>query len=214
MIRAAIFLGVICCVGVGCAQPKAGSWSPNNASETDRLINELASRYPPANPNLDILPRNSVDPDSPAGRDVDRVQRAMEQLEAMGLSAFPALVAGSKDTRYSFSRTEACWVNYDVGYACYEIIARQVEGYPGTAPEGFKGQPEYISHVWQGEGLKAWWARNSHKSLEELQVEAINWEIAEDRANLNDGRHRDWYTRDLASRQLILKGLVGNNEVP
>jgi hypothetical protein len=211
-----IILCLICSFGSSCTQPKPSEAVSAPVSESEKLIEQLAARFPPAHPNGDIDGTGYPDPNSPAGQDAARVHRAIEQLSNMGMKAFPALVAASDDKQYSYSDTSSCWWNYTVGDACREIIEKHVENFPGPKPEPFKGEPSFTWHVFRSKGVKSWWATHSKMTLRDMHLEAIQWEIEQDKVKMNDGLnfHRDLLGKDLASRQQILKLLVEPTTAP
>jgi len=97
----------------------------------------------------------------------------VEKLVAMGMDAFPELIAHLDDQRFCGYWETAEVGPIHVGPICEEIMERQVEPFhydvhapiiiawvPQTLPRGKKTD-------WE-----AWWKKNKDKSLRELQIEA------------------------------------------
>lgn len=106
-----------------------------------------------------------------------KVLDAWIALLRKGIDAFPQLVANADDLRYCCSAHGANGdVNISVGGACHHIIVNQVAIFhdvvdhpaPGAAPRHFAD-----------EGLAAWWAKNQHRTLLELQIEATKQALKE-----------------------------------
>ena len=112
-----------------------------------------------------------------------RVDRATEQLTRLGTAAFPALIAHRDDQRYSHTIIRAFSgsrsgkesplrsIDYTVGGTCVDIIARQLN--PGDEyPDR-----DFIPACVPPAKLPNWWAARSSKSLVDLQKEAVQWRI-------------------------------------
>ena len=186
-------LVLLAVVAFSCVSPATDTEPEQSNAEVRALIEELAARFPPAH-ETGFHDLNEFfglgHRDDPRERDAERVSAARDRLKEMGPVAFPDLVACSDDTRYSFSRVVAAWVNHSVGQACFEIIAEQIDHVPGRS--GYKDNPEYIYHVSRTIGLKKWWARNKHRALRDLQIESVRWTIAQEKARgfPDDARRR------------------------
>lgn len=125
---------------------------------------------------------------SDADRQVQaRVDRATEELTRLGTIAFPALIAHRDDQRYSRTIVRAFSgsrsgkesplhsIDYTVGSTCVEIIAKQLN--PGDEyPDR-----DFIPACVPPAKLPEWWAARSSKSLIDLQKEAVQWRIAEEK---------------------------------
>jgi hypothetical protein len=120
-----------------------------------------------------------------------RVFEAWQKLRSLGLDAFPAVIKRLDDDRYSFTN-DGAWVkeNWTVGRACADIICGHLQPF-GTLPyaRGNKGdsrpfvlRPSYCAEhgLSSPELAAAWWSKNKDKKLLELQIEAIEWTIAEE----------------------------------
>jgi len=117
-----------------------------------------------------------------------RVQQAYDALKAMGVSAFPDLVANSADERYSFSTWEAAWCNYTVGDACFMIVVERADfwgyGYKSRDLPGGRVfmKPRFLYEIRRTTGLKAWWEARKDWSVAEMQMEAVKWTIEKEQA--------------------------------
>ncbi len=152
------------------------------------LIGELASKFPPLHADGDSMVTDAFMPRDPSPRtyDEDRVQRAMKDLTAMGVSAFPDLIENLSDRRFSQSTNYQAWENESVGDTCFGIIESQVDFY-GTGyltREGEDGQqhlkPQYLWDIRDEGGLMEWWGARKGRSLTELQVESLRWTISKE----------------------------------
>src|SRR5258706_10749360 len=176
-------------MAAGCAARARSVAKQQVRSETRELIEELASRFTPKHRSgendLSMWSDPAVgggaifqpNPDTPEWRDFARVQAAYHRLKAKGIAAFPDLVESSDDQRYSFSLIVAAWSNHSVGDACFMIMEEEVDFRPyvykgRTGSEGrHSGQPRYLAHVRDGEGLRRWWGHLKMHGLGESQME-------------------------------------------
>lgn len=110
---------------------------------------------------------------------------AVAELQRFGTEAFPALIAARNDKRQSIALRAV--IPHTVGLACHCIVENQIVDLPG----GFGG-----CHYWQRTGadgrehdqpsyfkerpLEEWWPKNAHRTLLDLRIEALEWQIAEE----------------------------------
>jgi hypothetical protein len=155
-------------------------------TEAAQLVEELVSRFPPAQEDGDSGMGGGPVEDTPRRREALRVRNAYDRLKSMGAAAFDDLVAASDDGRYSFSKVYAALRNHSVGDACFMILESQVDtyGYGYKSRDGANGEhavkPQYLWHVRETEGLKHWWENRGGLGVRALQIESITWTIAKE----------------------------------
>jgi len=126
--------------------------------------------------------------DTPTSDPRGQAFEAAEELTAYGRTAFPALIAHFDDRRQSvaFRRTNRA----TVGLACFAIIEDQV--YP--TPSDYRGsfyrtgadgktheRPLFLKPgLFDRSTAAVWLAAREHKSLLEIQIEALTWLIGEE----------------------------------
>lgn len=159
--------------------------------EIRALVDQLVSPNPkPITGDED----KSVAPDYrlPPGFDKEkqkRVREAVVQLRKIGPRAFPALIERWNDERYcvtTFHRLSEYSHNATAGGVCQMTIFDQLQPYsiwPRSEddPRGKPKRPGYASKflVSQQEA-RAWWEKNKQKTLFEMQLEVLDWVIAEE----------------------------------
>jgi hypothetical protein len=104
--------------------------------------------------------------------------KAHAKLKQLGISAYPVLVLNVHDKR------PACLCfsgdimgQATVGETCLDIISMQVEKYSYRG----KAYPSYLTP----DSIEPWWRDSKGKSLVELQIEALQWTIAQLETNKN-----------------------------
>ena len=186
------FACVVCFVAAGCSSPPGApsetvllSPSDSNVSE---MIEALVSKYPPRVLDGEWGDVGSIfgrgdRPMTPEDEDALRVLRVREKLRGLGLPAFGALITSVDDERYSYSAVFSASRNLSVGDACFMIVESQVDFY-GTgykARDGADGKPSYLRHLRERKRLGQWWVDRRGRPLRELQVESLEWTIAQER---------------------------------
>lgn len=190
------FACVVCFVAAGCSSPPGApsetvllSPSDSNVSE---MIEALVSKYPPRVLDGEWGDVGSIfgrgdRPMTPEDEDALRVLRVREKLRGLGLPAFGALITSVDDERYSYSAVFSASRNLSVGDACFMIVESQVDFY-GTgykARDGADGRravkPSYLRHLRERKRLGQWWVDRRGRPLRELQVESLEWTIAQER---------------------------------
>src|SRR5260221_489476 len=100
-----------------------------------------------------------------------------------------AFWSATKSRRRGYMRfmIVAAWSNHSVGGACFMIMEEEVYFRPyvdkgRTGSEGrHSGQPRYLAHVRDGEGLRSWWAHWKMHGLREIQMESLTWMIEQEK---------------------------------
>lgn len=108
-----------------------------------------------------------------------KVWAAADALHKLGVRAFPQLIEHFDDERFCFSQdslSESKTHQQSVGQLCRQIVSIQVDmriGWRGVRdPRGTPGAgSSLVPH--EIEAVQAWWERNQHKQLWELQVDSI-----------------------------------------
>jgi hypothetical protein len=186
-------VAVGCCL-LGVPVPDSGTGLSDARIET--LIEELAS------PNEAPTKRSGSGLRLPPGYDrsaQQEVYEARRRLFALGTQAFGVLIKHFDDDRYcSTQDTGYVDENWSVGKTCYLILKCNVQAY-GSRPYALKAKgdkrevrkipfrPEYVDD----NGLKnanmaaEWWEARKNNSLAELQIEALEWAIAQESRDPN-----------------------------
>lgn len=169
--------------------------------ESNELVERLASPNPkPITGDED----KSVAPDYrlPPGFDQKkqkRVRDAIETLRGLGTRAFPALIERWDDKRYcvtTFHRLSEYSRNATVGEICQKTIFDQLQPYgywPMTDddPRGKPKRPGYPGRFLRSKkAAQEWWAKHKDKAMFEIQLEVLDWAIAE------EAKHPDDYTAE------------------
>jgi hypothetical protein len=169
---------------------KAAAEPDEKDSQVEALIEQLAS----PNQRPLISARGGADPRDldpiPNNYDVNaqkKVMAAWGRLAAMGEKAFNSLIAHLGDERYSYTYVTGPGAlhNQSVSDACAAILGNSINAYRSLARPLFTGRkPEFfpyelrLKNGWKTSGeLKSWFAERRGKQLWELQVEAAQWAI-------------------------------------
>ena len=172
----------VCAVAAGC-RTLSGLFGDDLPEDVPGLIEALASpNYFPRAAGQDLIYPDGFDHGAQK-----RVRRAEQRLRDRGPAAFPDLVAKLEDARYAYSEYYDQWRNPLVGEVCFYIIEDQVDfdGYDYKTRLGADGkQHEKPSCLWsictQGK-MQEWWKARAGKTLTELQTEAVEWTVAEEK---------------------------------
>jgi hypothetical protein len=146
---------------------------------SEREINALIQQLVSPNRAPDLVGAYA---EYPVGYDRDaqkRVWHAWHQLFPLGKRAFPYLFNHFDDKRYSFTADGGSSdFNWSVGRACSDILIGHLQPYGKARPP----LPSYSKHynLRDSAGAKLWWETRKDKSLRELQIEALEWVIAEE----------------------------------
>lgn len=169
-------------------------------------------------PNIQgLLPNYPSDFDHHAQK---KVFVAMDQLRLMGQDAFEALIAHGDDKEYSYTGLYAAYVDQSVGEVCLGIIEAQVitggRGY--KAREGADGKYHvspsflYFSKYYAApesrrSGFSKWYDDHKNKTLREMQAEALEWRIEQEKAiGFPDEKEREYFLHPLERHLAELKG--------
>jgi hypothetical protein len=210
----------LACLAAACEQSGRPSTQPiQTQSETRKLIGQLASHFPPEHENgshgSKLIGIGSSDEQSPRSQDAMRVEAARQSLTALGIAAFPDLVAASDDDRYSYSQVNAALWNYSVGDACFGILESQVDFYGCgyKSRDGAEGRsavkPSYLRHARHNGGLAAWWASHQGRAITELQIESLRWTISQEESiGFVDAKQRREIIEPLETRLATLVAIA------
>jgi len=156
--------------------------------QIEALVNDLVSPNQP--------PRTGgVYARFPAGYDREaqkRVRRAFHKLRELAPRSFPFLFDHFDDKRYSLTEDSGDTdKNYTVGQLCRDILASHLQpdvwGHKegGTSFRRRPSEPDYLAHykLFQPEHARKWWAGRKDKWLRELQLEVLEWILAEETAS-------------------------------
>jgi hypothetical protein len=184
-----IVIGLLLSPGLwGCSSEKP---TPPMDPEIQALIDQLVSPNPkPITGKED----ENVEPDYrlPAGFDRDKqkqVHSARRELRQLGPKAFPFLIERWGDEKYCLTCSEGingyCF-NQTVGAICESIIFDQLQPYSfwprvDGDPRGKPKRPDYPGRfLGSREAARQWWEKNKDKSLYQMQLEILDWVIAEE----------------------------------
>lgn len=146
--------------------------------------------------------------------------QTIQQLQALGTAAFPALIAHRNDQRYSYSIVGEGLYNYGpgevvridktVGDICVEVIARQL--YVG---QEYQGCVQFIPNVVPEKDLAEWWSARSSKSLSELRKEAMEQTISVEKRRIPlGGITGDCAKNRVEELEADLRGMKSNGGQP
>jgi hypothetical protein len=147
----------------------------------ESLIQELRS------PNLDPAVFDWM-MEIPVNYDIEaqkQVWRAENMLSKLGFKAFPTLILHINDKAYCKTVEGSKLFSYTVGHVCAQIINRQVNiaGEPHRFQDrkGRKGMWD-SPFIWiSSENAKSWWEANKGRSLEEIQLDSVDYVIAKEK---------------------------------
>jgi hypothetical protein len=156
---------------------------------TEQEIKALIDKLVSPNPQPSI---HADDYDLPPGFDREKqklVRKAVSDLKSLGPQAFPFLIDRWDDEHYclttSYGPTGDCH-NETVGYFCKMIIFDQIQPYgnwQGIKDDGIHivPRPDYPSSFLSSmKAAKKWCEEHKNKSLAEIQLEVLDWVIAEE----------------------------------
>lgn len=128
----------------------------------------------------------------PAGYDraaQKRVRQAFMRLRELAPRSFPFLFDHFDDRRYALTEDSGdLEKNYTVGFLCRDILASHLQSdvwgrkEGGTSFRGRPSEPDYLAHykLFEPEHVRKWWATHKDTSLRELQLEVLEWVLAEE----------------------------------
>jgi hypothetical protein len=207
-----LFVGIV----VGQATPASSGEDPQppKANEIKTLIDRLVSPNPA--PDEDKLKAGETKADGGFPRDFDhkkqaQVHRACVRLTELGPQAFPLLIERWEDKRYCLTTEVASYTNKSVGEVCRSIIHGQLQPY-GHFQKGYadpRGKPHRpdsaATFLGSQKAARQWWEKNKDKTLSQMQLEVLDWVIAEESKRRGD--FTDEERRELqALRKKLVKG--------
>jgi len=201
-------------IGGGLAFGGEGS-PPPSEKQLKELVERLASPNPkPITGDED----DSVAPDYRLPKGFDRakqkrVREAIEELRELGTKAFPALIERWDDKRYcvtTFHRLSEYSHNSTVGAICRKTIFDQLQPYslwPLTDedPRGLPKRPRYPEKfLGSKKDAQQWWDKHKDKTIFQIQLEVIDWVIAEEAKRPRDYSEKErQFLRDV--RAMLVK---------
>lgn len=183
-------------------------------NENGSLVTALRSTN--QKPSIDSTGRYKL----PPGFDLtvqSKVLAAWDNLVLKQTEAFPQLIEHCDDKDYSTSVASTIfehWHNWTVGQSCREIVASNLQPY-GTLvtsalrqnPAGRLHRPHYcFANLRTREQAAQWWKARQNKSLRELQIEVLEWILAEEQKEANK------YADDIALLKPRLETLKKSTE--
>lgn len=154
--------------------------------EIKALIDQLVSPNP--KPIIQKKPTIKLPKDFDLAKQ-ELVHEARSKLLKIGTPAFPLLIENFKDEHYSLTTQnglDGIYWNETLGDVCRTIIFDQLQ--PGGTWQIGDGDPRSVAKrpayphnfLYSQKDAQAWWKQNSKKSLYDLQLEALDWIIAEE----------------------------------
>jgi hypothetical protein len=192
--------------------PSAYTAPVNSSLEIKALIDRLVSPNPAPDTAKLKASENKPDGGWPRGYDhkkQDEVDGIRRKLMQVGPLAFPFLIERWKDERYCRTIEVAEYVNQSVGEVCRDIVSDQLQPYgvsqAGYAdPRGKPLRPDYMGmFLGSQESALKWWEKTKDKSLSQMQLEALDWVIAEEAK-----RPADFKDKEQGHLQALRKKLV------
>jgi hypothetical protein len=156
----------------------------------EKLIGQLRSPNKDPNPDLEAFVGLPKDYDRKAQ---EKVEQARGKLIELGKDAFPVLIEHLNDKGYSRSIPTAILRSLSVGDVCFLIIEDQVDLFASRrckSRQGADGQlhvfhryfSKYCKRAWYTQaGMQAWWKEHKSQTLKEMQIEALRWDIEDER---------------------------------
>lgn len=209
---------VLLAVAAGCAAEQKYSPKPETpearAGHIRMLIEKLAISQGPAGD----FPIYTPSEDAPRTDPRVMAHDAAEELHTYGMEAWLHLLENLDDKRQSVAFYRM--IPHDVGLACYAIIDFQIDACPGyrgpmyrTGSDGKShARPSFETPLYTPD-LKSWLAARKGKTLHQLQIEAVEWRIAEEtRIGFPTQKDRTEYLTPLLERLKELRSQSGASE--
>jgi hypothetical protein len=173
------------------------SWNPKPITRReDRTLPPFNYRLPPG---FDVRKQGAV-------------FQARTKLRQLGPRAFPFLIERWGDEHYclttSHSLSEA-YYNRTVGHICRAIICDQLQPYSywprvDGDPRGRPKRPSYpAKFLATQEQAREWCNKNKHRTLREMQLEVLDWIIAEEAKRPQDFTDEERQTLQKYRNQLV-----------
>lgn len=174
---------------------QSNSNTTDSASKILAQIGRLASKNVPIKVDTTMTLVEELNPefDWNLQRPVDE---AIRSLKKTGRPAFKFLIENIDNKSFSRPVLGSIWVNQSVGGVCKAIISSQVDLIPVPdrySRRGNDGKRHYRFGYFQdayGGDFKRWWVENQEKSLREMQLSALAWQIdKESEIGMSDETH-------------------------
>jgi len=180
-----LLLGMALLVGcqTSCTQepvaPPVMAVSRPNVDQIHALVDRLAARKPPPH----ATGYHGID--MSMGNTEADVAGALKELKQLGPRIFPMLVAYRGDNRYSYSGGYAAWHNHDVGFAVVQVLCGGEYMHSGYKWRDVPGSDRGVGYLsfedyLDANGWKVWAEWASTKSRLEIQMDFIDWCLAEE----------------------------------
>lgn len=165
---------------------------PARAADPKPSIKELVAKLRSPNaPPLKVkgMEQRYVESKSFSWAAQGQVHQAWDKLSEAGPEAIPALIEHFDNAAYSTtiaSPLSDYWHNKSVGWVAREIVASQVRPFGQWQvgegdPRDREARPDYArAHFGDKRAAEKWWKSREKLSLRELQLEAVEWTIAEE----------------------------------
>lgn len=154
----------------------------------------------------------------------ERIWKAVDALNGLGVTAFPQLIAHFDDDRFSFSqdRMSGRGIRHEsVGHLCWEIVERQVKKrvcWNVADPRGTPGHTGAAIVPCGKEAAEVWWEAHRDKKLWELQAESVRSVISANQKVLaseqDEDRRRVCEDAIRANEELLTKLLRTEAPIP
>lgn len=163
---------------IACSPGNADDREARDLQRIEKLIAALASRNPvpqEGGPKGALIYPHGYD------LEVEKIPyQVARQLTEFGPKAFPLLMRHSQDKTFSCVRESPSGAMriISVGTVCERIVAVQlnvfdsVGVYPGNVPNYFDAEV-------RGDKFTTWWSEHPDHTLREMQIEAFEWALAE-----------------------------------
>lgn len=118
-------------------------------------------------------------------QDQARVSDVYDKLVATGVRAFPFLIERFDDEAHSVTVeqvTSGSALNASVGWVCQDLLVSQIHPFhPYTLGEKAttRLRPQYPLPGSKKEAVE-WWNKNKDKTLQEIQLEILNWMVVKE----------------------------------
>jgi len=187
----AVILIVVASAGFGDDAHSGRKTPPTSDKTIKALIEQLASPNPKPITG-DEEPKVGPDYRLPPGFNHEKqvpVREARSALRILGSQAFPMLIERWDDKRYSLTVANGLsgWCrNQTVGKVCQTIIYDHIQPYGywqsiGRDPRGKPLRPRYPEEfISSQETARIWWEKHKDKTLQQMQLEVLDWIIAEE----------------------------------
>jgi hypothetical protein len=155
---------------------------PLSEQQIRSLIAELASPLPA--PKVEY--GTAMYPEGSNRQAYKEAKGPWGRLRQAGTQAFPYLFESLSDDRYSFTEDAGeNDYNWMVGRACFDVVRCQIEPWDNNQlPVNGKynrRRPRYTDRLLHNpRAAKAWWETHKQLSIHDLQLEILQWVIAEE----------------------------------